>query len=124
MSALAWILTCIFGVIIIVASFAITPSHCLRRLVYRDKESINSGIRTLKKLRVQIVIGEVLLIGAFVILHNYINSHLLYPLTILVASTLLAFRQVMTNAVEAMHRELRDRDNQQSGSRVSQENSG
>ena len=57
-------------------------------------------------MRRQVLIGEILLAGAFVYLHSFVSARLLYPATIIAASALVAFRRVMGNAIEAMEAEL------------------
>lgn len=108
MSALSWLLSCAFGVLLLAASFAATPSRFRRRFALRDPQSLPSSIRSLKALRIQIVIGEVLLVGAFVYLHSSVSSRVLYPATVIAASALVACRRVMGSAVEAMDAELQN----------------
>lgn len=102
MNAVAFIICCIFASSVLVLLMAVAPQHIIKRLSAAGRLGDEQLARRLRSMKGLMVGGEVLLIGAFVVLYEQINHAVLYPAAMILASTLVGFRYMLRNVSKAL----------------------
>ncbi len=99
-----WLISVIGSVSLLFACCVVPPLR-FRRGEW-DSQSIRMSIRSLRVLRLEIIVGEILMLGAFVYLYRRISHEILLPTTLMLVSATVAVRLYIGRAIEALKTKL------------------
>lgn len=110
MNAMPFIICSVLAVSMLVLLMAVAPRYAIKRLSVAGRVGDKQLARRLRSMKGLIVGGELLLMGAFVVLHEQVNHTVLYPFAIVVASILVGFRYMLHNVSTAIDESTPDRN--------------
>jgi ABC-type xylose transport system permease subunit len=99
-----WFISIIVSASLLLACCVVPPLR-FRRGQW-DNQSIRMSIRSLRVLRLDIIVGEILLLAAFVYLYRRLNHEILLPCTLMLISATVAARLYIGRAIEALKTKL------------------